>query len=561
MLKCLKIKNVALISEAEIEFGDKLNVLSGETGAGKSVLLECVNFALGQKADKTMITSGENACSVVCVFDVSDNDQVKDVLDELEIEYDDEIIVKRTFSVDGKSSIKLNGESVNATMLRKVTSLLVDVHGQSDHFALLNDRNQLELIDNLGGDAVKGVKAEISDKIEKVKDVQKKLDNLGGSAEERSRRIDYLTYCIKEIDAVGFTEGEDEELLSQKKKLINSEKIISAITEATEKLSGDNSAVDLVTEAERCVSQIMQYDAAYAEMTEVLSDVIDRLGDVSAKLKDSFDMDFDPKELDVIEDRLDKINFLKSKYGKTYEDIRAKYAAFAEEVELLSQSEENAAKFEKERSVRLAELDLLYGRLTEQRKKVAKDLSAKLSSKLKELAMKNASFDVDFEKTENTLSALGTDKVTFLFTANLGEPLKPLSKVISGGELSRLMLAIKTVTGDAINRSTYVFDEIDAGISGNAARVVAENFAQISVGRQIIAISHLPQIVAMADTSLLIRKNETDSRTYTEVVTLDEEGVVNEVLRLIGGIESASGRMHAKEMVSLARDYKKNLKR
>ena len=175
MLKCLKIKNVALISEAEIEFGDKLNVLSGETGAGKSVILECVNFALGQKADKTMITSGENACSVVCVFDVSDNDQVKDVLDELEIEYDDEIIVKRTFSVDGKSSIKLNGESVNATMLRKVTSLLVDVHGQSDHFALLNDRNQLELIDNLGGETVKGIKADISDKIEQIKEVQKKL--------------------------------------------------------------------------------------------------------------------------------------------------------------------------------------------------------------------------------------------------------------------------------------------------------------------------------------------------------------------------------------------------
>ena len=556
MLKCLKIKNVALISEAEIEFGEKLNVLSGETGAGKSVILECVNFALGQKADKTMITSGENTCSVVCVFDVSDNKRVKEVLDELEIDYDDEIIVKRTFSIDGKSSIRLNGESVNATMLRKVTSLLVDVHGQSDHFALLSDRNQLELIDNLGGETIKDIKAEISDKIAEIKDVQKKLDGLGGSAEDRARRIDYLTYCIKEIDAVGFYEGEDEELLSQKKKLINSEKIISAITEATEKLSGDNSAVDLATDAERCVSQIMQYDAAYAEMSDSLNDIIERLGDISAKLKDSFDMDFDPKELDLIEDRLDKINFLKSKYGKTYEDIQVKYSAFVDEVELLSQSEENAAKFEREKSAYLAELDEKYDKLTTERKKVAKELSVKLSAKLKELAMKNASFDVEFEKTENTLSAQGTDKVTFLFTANLGEPLKPLSKVISGGELSRLMLAIKTVTGDALNQSTYVFDEIDAGISGNAARVVAENFAQIAANRQIIAISHLPQIVAMADTSLLIKKSETDERTYTEVVTLDEEGVVNEVLRLIGGIESASGRTHAKEMIALAKKYK-----
>ena len=345
----------------------------------------------------------------------------------------------------------------------------------------------------------------------------------------------------------------------KKKKLINSEKIISAISESTEKLSGDGTAIDLISDAEKCVSQISQYDESYVSLADALNNIIDELGDISARLKDSFDVDFDPKELDAIEERLDKINALKSKYGKTYADISAKYDAFSEELELLSSSEKNAAALTAKKNGYLKELDVLYDKLTAERKRAAEDMSAKLSAKLKELAMKNARFDVLFEKNEDALSPSGADKVTFLFTANLGEPLKPLSKVISGGELSRLMLAIKTVTGDAVSQSTYVFDEIDAGISGNAARVVAENFAQIAKNRQIIAISHLPQIVAMADLSLLITKRESAGRTITEVVRLDEATRVEEILRLIGGVESDSGRTHAKEMIALADAYKKTI--
>ncbi|MBP5177441.1 MAG: DNA repair protein RecN [Clostridia bacterium] len=559
MLKSLKIQNVALIERAEISFGEGLNVLSGETGAGKSVIMECVNFALGQKADKTMITSGQESCSVVCVFDALGDRRLKDAFSDLDIDYDEEIVIKRTLTADGKSSIRLNGEAVNATMLKKITSLLVDVHGQSDHFALLKESNQLELIDALGDKTVAPIKRDISQIIAEIKEVVSRLDALGGNAEDRARRIDYLEFCIKEIESVDFKEGEDEQLVSRKKKLINSEKIASAIAEATEKLSGDASAIDLIAQAERAVSQISQFDEAFAGIADELSQAIDGLNDVSARLKDCFDTDFDPKELDLIEERLDRIGAIKSKYGRTYEDVNKKYNDFLSEVELLSESGSNAEKLEKAKGELTACLESLYDKLTVERKKTAEALSLSLSAKLKELAMKNARFSVGFEREEGVLSPLGADKVTFLFSANLGEPPKPLSKVISGGELSRLMLAVKSVTGDAISRSTYVFDEIDSGISGNAARVVAENFAKIAQKRQIIAISHLPQIVAMADRSLLIEKTDDGVRTRTEVVALSDAGHVKEVLRLIGGAISRSGEEHAKEMIALARAYKNGL--
>ena len=270
MLKSLKIQNVALIERAEISFGEGLNVLSGETGAGKSVIMECVNFALGQKADKTMITSGQESCSVVCVFDALGDRRLKDAFSDLDIDYDEEIVIKRTLTADGKSSIRLNGEAVNATMLKKITSLLVDVHGQSDHFALLKESNQLELIDALGDKTVAPIKRDISQIIAEIKEVVSRLDALGGNAEDRARRIDYLEFCIKEIESVDFKEGEDEQLVSRKKKLINSEKIASAIAEATEKLSGDASAIDLIAQAERAVSQISQFDEAFAGMAEAM---------------------------------------------------------------------------------------------------------------------------------------------------------------------------------------------------------------------------------------------------------------------------------------------------
>ena len=558
MLKSLSIKNVALISNAELEFGSGLNVLSGETGAGKSVVLEAINFALGQKADKSMITNGEDHCSVVCVFSIDGSDSVKKALQELEIDFDDEIVVKRTFCLDGRSSVKLNGETVNATMLRKVTSLMVDVHGQSDHFMLLKESNQLELVDRLGGDGIAAKKAEILACQEEMKAIDKSLSELGGSDEDRAKRLDYIEYCLNEIDGAALAAGEDEKLLSRKKVLINAEKIASAVNEAGEKLSGDGYAVDMATDAERALSSVSQYNDKLSECAERLSALIDELGEISALVKDAVDFDFDENELDEIENRLDVISRLKSKYGKTIDDVLLKRDEFIKEKDLLLGSEENAKKLLEKRAILNEKLSRYCEELTKKRKTVCDELSGKLSLKLKDLGMKNAVFGVEFEKSDR-ITSNGNDEVSFVFSANLGEAPKPLSKIISGGELSRLMLAIKTVTGSATVQSTYIFDEIDAGVSGNAAVTVAENFALIAASRQIIAVSHLPQIVAMADVSLLIKKREEGGRTHTEVITLDEEGKTEELVRLIGGLKSDAALNHAKELIVRAEAFKKTL--
>ena len=559
MLKSLKIKNVALISEAEIVFGDKLNVLSGETGAGKSVVLECLNFVLGQKADKTMIKSGEPSCSVTCVFDVADDKLVAAALEELGIEPDPEVIVRRVMTTEGKSSIKLNGESVNASMLRAVTSLLVDVHGQSDHFILLKESNQLELIDSLGGENISAVKEEAEKIIGNIKEIKRSMSELGGNAVDRERKIDYLKYCVEEIENAAFYEGEDEELQIRKKKLVNSEKIISAISAATELISGDGKALDMISEAEKNVSSLMRFDDGYERISDRMTNVIDELNDINAVLNDSFDADFDPKMLDVIEERLDVINSLKSKYGKDYAAVYEKCEAMKAELEFLTDGAANLEKLEKQYEKETTDLHEKFGKLSDIRKAVAKDVSLKITAKLAELGMKSARFGVDFETVYGGLSALGNDKVTFMFSANLGEVEKPLSKVISGGELSRLMLAIKAVTGPAANKATFIFDEIDAGVSGNAAQTVAENFAKIAVNRQIIAISHLPQIVAISDTSLLIEKREAGGGTVTTITNLDDDSKVTEILRLIGGFTSVSGMAHAKEMIVRANAFKASL--
>ncbi len=558
MLKSLTIKNFALIRNAEISFGDRLNVMSGETGAGKSVVLESINFVLGQKADKVMITNGETSCSCSCTFDICGNQAVKTVLEDIGVDYDDTLIIKRTMNVDGRNTIKLNGETVTATMLRKVTANLVDVHGQSDHFILLKESNQLALIDTLSGISVENKKREIAEKLDELKK-NKQLSEKFGGGEYGAKKLDYISYCIKEIENVNFLQGEDENLLTKKKKLMNYEKIASALTEAENSLSGDGCATDLVSTAIRCVASLSGIDEQYSNLSDRLSTILDDLVDISETITASYDDDFDPKELDYIEDRLDKINSLKAKYGGSYESIQEKLNEFKSEYNLILDSGANLERLNKERQQLLSDLSVLYNDLTAIRKQTAESLSKKLTLKLHELGMKNAKFDVLFDKQDG-LSSIGQDIVTFLFTANLGEELKPLSKVISGGELSRLMLAIKTVTGSAITQGTYIFDEIDAGISGEAGQIVAQNFAQIAKTKQIIAISHLPQIVAMSDTSLMIRKKEEDGKTQTFIEELDNNTKLKEVLRLIGGsTESVSAVNHAKEMILRAENYKESI--
>ena len=560
MLKSLKIKNVALIKEAEIEFDAGLNVLSGETGAGKSVVLDSLNFALGQKADKTMITYGQHDCAVTCVFDISNVLSGLDVLDEIGVDYDDEIIVKRTLNIDGKSTIKLNGESVTATMLRKVTSHLVDIHGQSDHFLLLKESNQLAMLDNLSC-KIDNIKEEISQKLALIRDIDSQLDTIGGDEGARERKLDYLRFSIDEINRVNLGKAEEEDLLNRKKMLLNAEKIIVNCSESVEALSGEEGVLDRIGDVSRRIGNISGCSVEYENILSRLEAVLEEVSDITAAINDSFDTDYDPAELDEIEARLAEIGNLKKKYGKTYDEIIGNLNRFQSEYNLLLASDELREKLLLSREKELASLDLIYNRLTAERKAVADNLCADLSNKLKELAMPGAEFLIDFTLDEGeVLSTKGRDNVTFMFTANKGEAVKPLSKVISGGELSRLMLAIKAVTGGNFGAETFIFDEIDAGISGEAAMVVAENFAKISLDKQIVAISHLPQIVSFADTGFLIKKTEIEERTVTNVHRLDSQGKVSEVVRLIGGKPNDIVAVtHAKQMINIGDQYKQCL--
>ncbi len=561
MLNFLSIKNVALIRATEIVFSKGLNVLSGETGAGKSVVLEALNFALGQKANKSMICHGETECTVTCSFDVSKNVAAKAALKECGFDDEDEIIVKRTLNDSGKSTIRLNGEPVTSSCLRKITSLIVDVHGQSDHFLLLKESNQLSLIDTLAQSELELPKTKIRNILRQIEDIDTKLSVLGGNEADRERKIDYLQFAINEIESAELSDGEEEKLLERKKKLLNLEKITTALQESYDFLSGEGGVTDVLSDVSRKIASISQYGNDYEKISERLEFCLDEISDISALIGEGSEDSYDPEELEEIERRLEIIRSLKKKYGQTYADIISTLNSFRTELDLILKGAEQIEQLNAYRQRNVAELETLYSELTSVRKFVANKLERDLSVKLKELAMKSAVFKVEFTRLDGeVLSVKGRDQVRFLFNANRGEALNPLDMVISGGELSRLMLAIKSITGGNFGAETFIFDEIDVGISGEAAQVVAENFAKIAKDRQIIAISHLPQIVAMADVGFLIYKREEGERTVTHVKKLDKEGKINEVVRLVGGnLSGNTGFVHAEELINRADTFKNSI--
>jgi len=562
MLNRLRIKNVALITEAEIDFNKGLNILSGETGAGKSVILDSLNFVLGAKADKTMIRYGEQFCLVEASFSHL-SDDVRNILDEFDIEYSDEIIIKRKFDVNGNGYIRLNGESVTAGMLKKITSLLVDVHGQSDHFVLLSKTKQIECVDQ--GANVESFKARLKEICSKIKDLDNKLALLGGDPDERARRIDILDFQIKEIQGAELKDGEEEELLSVREKLQNAERISQGLSAVYDVLSGENGATDAIIAAEQSLRPIAAIDTLFENLAERLDAVRDEVNDISDSAReylDSLDTDVNP---DYIEQRIEVYRRLKRKYGQNVTEINAFCEKATEERDTLIDSDEEIKRIDGERKTLIDEYYRVCVDLSTRRKEYSSDFSERVKEKLTELGMPHAEFRIDFAELpkKEEISAFfpsGIDKAEFMFSANAGEPVKPLSKIISGGEMSRFMLALKTQSSSFCD--TYVFDEIDAGISGHIASVVANNFACISLKKQVVAISHLPQINAMSDASYLIEKNESGGKTFTSVNPLDHDKKVYEILRLVGGsADDPVAIAHARNMIERADEYKETLKK
>lgn len=562
MLSKLTIKNVALIDSAEIEFCAGLNVLSGETGAGKSVILDSVNFVLGAKADKTMIRYGETECMVKAEFSVPEESKAVRALREMDIDTDGDIIISRRFSESGKSSIKLNGNTVTVSMLRKVTDSLVDVHGQSEHFFLLKEVNQLRTLDGVIGEELIPRKERLAGLLSEMRKIEQQINLLGGDVKERGRRLDILKFQIDEIEAVGLKDGEEEELLAKRNKINNLEKIISAVHEATEALSGENGALDYIRSSKRAMSGISRLDEEYSAVCDRLESLSLEADDIAETLSEmGEDLYFDENEARETENRLDEIALLKRKYGADKKEIDSYLKKSKEEYDLLSDCEgQYAILTEKSECVR-KQIYEVCREITALRKKHGEAFCRRVTEELKTLNIRNAKFEIQFGDyaLQDAASAgiNGLDELCFLFSANAGEPLKPLGKIISGGEMSRFMLAIKTQLSDVNEISTYIFDEIDAGISGKTAKIVGEKFAKIAKSMQIIAVSHLAQIAAMSDREFLIEKREEDGKTHTHVRMLDEGEKTQEIVRLLGGESGEEFAVkHAEELVRQAKEYK-----
>ena len=558
MLRSLYLKNIALVDEAEIVFSEGLNVLSGETGAGKSVILDSIDFVLGAKADKGMIRSGQSECSVRAEF-TCDPELLRPVLEELDLEESVSLLIVRRLNTEGRGSLKVNGCPITATMLRKLTSQLVDVHGQSEHFFLLKEANQLRLLDQIAG--TEGERAEVASLLKERRAYTEKLSSLGGDEGERERRADILRFQIDELENAALKEGEEEELTALRTKYQNAEKILSGLKTIRDALLSDGGAADCVNLAHRGLISIEKY-GDYAALSERLENAfaeIEDIGETAESLAE--ELDIDEREAERVENRLDEIRSLKKKYGGSVEEALGFLARAKEELQLLENSAEECEKLKVLLENNAKKLYSACEALTKKRKEGAEGFTRRVTEELRTLNIPSARFEIAFDPyTEEDLpraNAEGLDRVKFLFSANAGEPVKELGKIISGGEMSRFMLAVKAQLSSIGTIGTYIFDEIDAGIGGKTARVVAEKFADIAKTTQIIAVSHLAQIAAFADRQFLIEKKEEGGRTYSRIRALEEEERTEELVRLLGGDKGSSAVLHANELLNNARAYKR----
>lgn len=556
MILQLHIKNIALIEDCTIDFGAKLNVLSGETGAGKSIIIDSLGFALGARADKGLIRHGAQTASVEAVFDLSDSPMTKRKMVDMGFDEEDTLILFRSMT-ETRSEVRINGRPASLSMLKDLGSTLVDILGQHENQSLLSVSTHIDLLDKYGESGIFAVKKQIFDLYHQYKDTETALSRFGDE-QERARRMDVLSYQIEEINAAELKEGEEESLLAERERFRNSEKILSAVGAASSALDGDDtySVQSAVSMAMSALRQAVSYDEKLESLYERLDSAYVEFKDISDELHsytESFD--FDDAKADFVERRVDLIRSMKRKYGSTVTEILQNVEKFsAEYAELLdadAEIERLQGKIKKQREELLALSEVL----SQKRRNAASSLKKELENELAQLGMKGSVFEVSFVFGEEFLGETGYDRVEFLISPNPGEPVRSLSKIISGGEMSRFMLAMKVITARLDGIQTLVFDEVDAGISGKIGEVVAEKLALVSDARQVIAITHLPQVAAMSDSHFLIEKSVSNGVTRTALIPLDEAGVIGEVERLSAGA-GAYGTLHAQELRKIALDKK-----
>lgn len=561
MLVRLKIKNIALIDECVIDFRNGLNTLTGETGAGKSIIIDSLNFVLGARGDKGLIKSGTDGAKVEAVFD-TESEEVLSMLEGLGLERENTIILSRTLNVSGKNECRINGEIATLNMLKKIAQALVDVFGQNDQQFLLDTKQHISFLDAYSCGSYDKEKREVLRLIAEVKAVNSEIESLGGDGAERERNIDLIKYQINEITVANLKSGEEEELDARKSVLLNSEKIAEKFNELDYSINGNLSVVSTLKNAKAIIDNLCRYVPDTDGLTErfgsAIIEIEDVLDDLGAR-KDSFE--YSESELDFIEDRLDTIKGLKRKYGENIEKIFEFLESAEKQLTKFMNATEELEQFKAKKRGVLAKLYGACARLTEKRKAVAIKMESEIKLRLKTLGMKNADFKVFFKddytgkNIEEKTSGNGADDVEFLFSANLGEPLKPLVRIISGGELSRFMLAFKTVANSNKNK-TYVFDEIDTGIGGEIGVVVGEQMCDVARGGQVLCVTHLAQIASFGDNMLKISKRESGGRTYTNVSPLNADEKVNEIARMIGAENGEYSKLYARELVNNSNNYK-----
>ena len=552
MLLNIHVKNMALIDEADIDLTEGLNILTGETGAGKSIIIGSVNVALGLAGFKGFAREDAAFALAELVFSV-DNEKQRKALEKLDLPLeDDQIIISRRL-VNGRSVSKVNGETVPVSLVRQVSEILIDIHGQHEHQALLHQKNHLTILDAFAGEVLSGPAGEVRTLYREYDALDKKLKETDLSETARAKEMDFLAFEVGEIEDAAMKPGEDEALEQTYRRQVNSQRIMEGVTEA-ENLTGSDfgGAAELVSRAYRSLSTASAYDEKLEIITAELADIDNLLNDFHRELKDYQEsISFDAESFQQTEDRLNLLNHLKAKYGGSIEKVLSYKKEKEERLEELAHYEAYRQRLKKELEQKKTELLKACGRVSEIRKKAAELLAEKITAVLQDLNFLDVQFSIDFQET--VPGPEGFDEICFLISMNPGQPLQPLQKVASGGELSRVMLAIKTVLADKDAVGTMIFDEIDVGISGRTAQKVSEKMAVIARSRQVICITHLAQIASMADTHFCIEKKLVGQEAKTFIRRLSEEESIEELARILGGAEiTKTVRQSAREMKELA---------
>lgn len=568
MLSELSIKNFAIIESLTLSFEKGLTVLTGETGAGKSIIIDAISLLVGGRGSSEFVRAGEKRAELEGLFFLEEeNHPCIFKCRELGIDADDGMVVlRRDISANGKSICRINGKLVTLGILREIGSTLVDIHGQHDHQELMDEQKHLHLLDEYGGEELKKAKDAYLVLYQKYVELTKRLKALSENEQQMAHRLDLLKFQLKEIESADLKAGEDVNLQEERQQLTNFEKIYEALKNCYEALQGEQRGLDFLGLAMSHLEEAAEMNDKLKPLSDTLSNSFYMIEDLIFQLRNELEnMEFDPERLNMIEERLNVIHRLKRKYGQSVEEILKYAVEIEEEIDAIENRESHVQTIRKEIESVVKDLLVEAKNLSALRKKFAKKLVAQVTSELKQLYMDKTIFEVQFSSREGSrlsfingtnayFDSNGIDMVEFYLSTNPGEPLKPLAKIVSGGELSRIMLALKAIFSKHQGITSIIFDEVDTGVSGRVAQAIGKKIYQVSVGSQVLCITHLPQVAAMADTHLLISKKVTkQGRTKTIVHPLSDEEKINEISRMIAGDEVTElSKQHAKEVLELA---------